>query len=36
MHISFIDFEKASDKIDRNKLWNILYKHGYPTHLLNY
>jgi hypothetical protein len=32
-YIAFIDFDKAFDKIDRNKLWNILYKSSYPTHL---
>lgn len=33
-HIAFIDFEKAFDSVVRNKLWDIMYKNGYPKHLV--
>jgi Reverse transcriptase (RNA-dependent DNA polymerase). len=29
-----IDFKKAFDKIDSNKLWNILYKCSYPPYFI--
>jgi hypothetical protein len=35
MHIAFIDLEKAFDRINRSKLWEILDKRGYPKHLIN-
>ena len=31
--ICFIDYAKASDYVDRNKLWKILKQMGIPTHL---
>jgi len=33
-HIAFIDFEKAFDRVDRNKLFEIMEKRGYPKHLI--
>jgi hypothetical protein len=35
MHIAFIGLEKAFDRINRSKLWEILDKRGYPKHLIN-
>ena len=29
----FIDYAKASDCVDHNKLWNILHEKGIPDHL---
>jgi sorting nexin-29 len=29
-HLAFIDYEKAFDRVNCNKLWDILYKCGYP------
>jgi hypothetical protein len=34
-HIAFIDLEKAFNRINRSKLWEILDKRGYPKHLIN-
>lgn len=31
--LAFIDYEKAFDKVNRNKLWNIMIK-SYPQHLV--
>jgi hypothetical protein len=31
----FIDYEKAFDRVDRNKLWAILHNKAYPQHLIN-
>jgi hypothetical protein len=33
-HVAFIDFEKAFDKVNRNKLWIIMEEPGYPQHLI--
>lgn len=33
-HLAFIDLEKAFDNIDRELLWNILIRRGYPKHLV--
>jgi hypothetical protein len=33
-HVAFIDFEKAFDKVNRNKLWTITEEQGYPQHLI--
>jgi hypothetical protein len=33
-HLAFIDYNKAFDHVDRNKLWNIMQQTGYPTHLI--
>ena len=33
-HLAFIDLEKASDRISRQKLWGILRNRGYPEHLI--
>jgi hypothetical protein len=34
-YLLFIDYEKAFEKINRNKLWAILHVKGYPQHLIN-
>jgi hypothetical protein len=31
-HVAFIDYEKAFDRANRNKLWQILKRRGYPLH----
>jgi len=33
-YIAFIDFKKAFDSVDRDKLWNIMASEGIPTHLI--
>ena len=33
MNFSFIDYAKAFDCVDHNKLWNILKEMGIPDHL---
>ena len=33
-YIAFIDFKKAFDSVDRDKLWNIMASKGIPTHLI--
>ena len=33
MHFYFIDYAKAFDCVDHNKLWKILKKMGIPDHL---
>jgi len=33
-YIAFIDFKKAFDSVDRDKLWNIMVNKGIPTHLI--
>ena len=33
IHFSFIDYAKASDCVDHNKLWEILKETGIPDHL---
>ena len=33
IHFSFIDYTKAFDCVDHNKLWKILQKMGIPDHL---
>ena len=33
MYFSFIDYAKAFDCVDHNKLWKILKKMGIPDHL---
>lgn len=35
MHIGFIDPEKAFERVNRSKLWVVLDKRSYPTHLIN-
>jgi len=32
-HLCFIDYAKAFDCVDHNKLWKILHKMGIPDHL---
>lgn len=32
--ILFVDLEKAFDKVNRNKLWNIMKQKGVPQHLI--
>ena len=31
-YIAFIDFKKAFDSVDRDKLWSIMLSKGIPTH----
>jgi len=33
-HIAFLHLEKAFDKVNQNKLWQILNKRGTPYHLI--
>ena len=33
IHFCFIDYAKAFDYVDHNKLWNILQDMGIPDHL---
>jgi len=33
-YIAFIDFKKAFDSVDRDKLWTIMLSKGIPTHLV--
>jgi len=33
-YIAFIDFKKACDSVDRDKLWTIMLSKGIPTHLI--
>jgi len=33
-YIAFIDFKKAFDPVDRDKLWNIMLSKGIQTHLI--
>jgi len=33
-YIAFIDFKKAFDSVDRDKLWTIMLSRGIPTHLI--
>jgi hypothetical protein len=33
-HVAFIDFEKAFDEVNINKLWTIMEHQGYPQHLI--
>jgi len=33
-YIAFIDFKKAFDSVDRDKLWIIMSSKGTPTHLI--
>jgi len=33
-YIAFIDFKKAFDSVDRDKLWIIMLNKGIPTHLI--
>ena len=32
-YIAFVDFKKAFDSVDRDKLWTIMLSKGIPTHL---
>ena len=32
-NICFIDYAKAFDRVDHNKLWNVLKEMGIPDHL---
>lgn len=35
-HLAFVDYEKASDKVNRCKVFEIMLKRGYyPRHLVN-
>ena len=33
-HVAFLDLEKVFDRVDRNKLWQILDRIGIPYHLI--
>jgi hypothetical protein len=33
-YIAFIDFKKAFDSVERDKLWTIMSSKGIPTHLI--
>ena len=33
IHFCFIDYTKAFDCVDHNKLWNILQEMGIPDHI---
>jgi hypothetical protein len=33
-YIAFIDFKKAFNSVDRDKLWTIMLSKGIPTHLI--
>ena len=35
LYLAFVDQEKAFDRVDRNKLWEILKQYGVSTHLTN-
>jgi len=35
LYITFVDFEKAFDSIDRNTLWKLLGHHGIPGKIIN-
>jgi hypothetical protein len=32
--LGFVDYEKAFDRVNRNKLWSIMIKRGFPQHLI--
>jgi hypothetical protein len=34
IYIAFIDFKKAFDSVDRDKLWTIMLSKGIPTNLI--
>ena len=34
IYLGFIDYAKASDCVDHNKLWKILQEMGIPDHLI--
>ena len=34
IYFSFIDYAKAFDRVDHNKLWKILKEMGVPDHLI--
>jgi len=33
-YMALIDFKKAFDSVDRDKLWTIMSSKGIPTHLI--
>jgi hypothetical protein len=33
--IIFIDHEKAFDRLERNKLWEIMFEKGFPEHIIS-
>ena len=35
VYFCFIDYSKAFDSVDHNKLWNVMQKMGVPKHLIN-
>jgi hypothetical protein len=35
LYVLFIDYEKAYDRVNRQKLWKILENYGVPKNLLN-
>jgi hypothetical protein len=32
--LGFVGYEKAFDRVKRNKLWSIIIKRGFPQHLV--
>ena len=36
MYFCFIDYAKAFDSVDHNKLWKILKEMGIPDHLISW
>ena len=34
-HVAFVDFEEEFDQVNRNKLWTVKQRRGYPQHLIN-
>ncbi|XP_073714068.1 uncharacterized protein [Misgurnus anguillicaudatus] len=35
LHITFVDYEKAFDSLDRSALWNLLRHYGVPAKIVN-
>ena len=35
LYVTFVDFEKAFDSVDRNTLWKLLAHHGIPKKIIN-
>jgi hypothetical protein len=35
MYLLFVDFEKAFDSLNINKMWDIMRKYDIPGHIIN-
>ena len=35
LHVCFIDFEKAFDRVDRQAIWDILRHYGVPDEIIS-